>query len=239
MVSQIIQINQTSLKSPKRELQELLQTLPQGTKLEDAPPKVMALLALEALKTLTMAENWGFSPEASETYVETLLEDLEEYPARDVFLFFDKWRKTSTKKPTTADAVGYIKRNGKPPLRESDIIAIRKKDGADKTPDDWQMLREWEAQQSEGWDDAPSTNQASANQAQEITALRRKVAQLEAQLAGNRTEQATTNQVDICIATIKAKLEKPLEEKIQSTVDMMRRQGCTEEDVLEFIASIS
>ena len=44
-----------------------------------------------------------------------------------------------------------IKRNGRPPLKESDIIAIRRKDGEFRTLAEWEALKEWELEQVDGW----------------------------------------------------------------------------------------
>jgi hypothetical protein len=214
----------------------MMQCLPQ------TPLKHNPLAKIDVVFTITqcfaLCKTYGKTAQDMDLMIEAYLQMLGDYSADLIIKAFKTEVQECDEIPTLARITSRIKRNGKPPLRESDIIAIRKKDGADRSRDDWQMLREWEAQQSEGWEDA-TTAQLQASQSQELTALRRKVAQLEAQLLGNRTEEATSSQANICIASIKAKLEKPLEEKIQSTVDMMRRQGCTEEDVLEFIASIS
>lgn len=183
-----------------------------------------------------MSENYSFSPQASQDYVETLLEDLEQYPVQKVAMVFEAWRKTSKSRITTADAINLIERGGRPPLKESDIIAIRKKHGEDRTSDDWSDLREWEAQQRTGWGD--NVAKPSINLQQDNQKLRSQITQLEAQLARRNTDDVINKQSDFCFKSIREKLEKSLSAKIQSTVDFMRKSGASENDVLEFLDSV-
>lgn len=103
---------------------------------------------------------------------------LAQYPGEKAVKAFQVWLERSQEFPTPADIIGLIKRNGKPPIRESDIIAINKKDGADRTRAEWKMLREYEEQQQDGWEENEDKQQFTL---QENLRLRDEIAKLQAE----------------------------------------------------------
>lgn len=94
---------------------------------------------------------YGKQPENIATINKLFHTILGNYEAEKAVKAFEIWIGRSQEFPTPADIISLIKRNGKPPLMESDIIAINKKDGASRTRAEWQMLREWGEEQSGGW----------------------------------------------------------------------------------------
>lgn len=171
---------------------------------------------------------YGRAPESAET-VERLFQNLlAPYPADKAIRAFEVWLERSQEFPTPADIIGIIKRNGKPPLKESDIIAIRKKDGEDRDGTEWRMLREWDEQQSEGWDDVSSpvkdqaTLQENIRLREEVRGLRDEVKRLASSLKAEQNR----------------KLPEPTyDEKVERTVKFMREIGAPEADIQAFLAA--
>lgn len=142
----------------------------------------------------------------------------------------ETWLQRSQEFPTPADIIGLIQRNGKPPLKESDIITIRKKDGELRTPDEWAMLREWDKQQMAGWDDAPSAEKQEATM-HENFALRRQVKELEQKV---RELSDTLHRERIAKGAEAPKQSE--QDKIMRTVAEMRRSGVSEQAIQEFMS---
>ena len=173
---------------------------------------------------------YGRAPESTATVERLFQTMLAPYPAGKVIRAFEAWLERSQEFPTPADIIGLIKRNGKPPLKESDIIAIRKKDGEDRDGTEWRMLREWDEQQSEGWDDVPSPEKDQAT-LQENIRLREEVKQL---------REETKKLAGLLEAEKNRKAPEPtLDEKIQRTVKWMRDTGAPELEINDFIATQS
>jgi hypothetical protein len=202
---------------------------------DDAEAKIKVAAAIDYC--FALCKTYGKTSEDMEKMQKAFVSMLGEYPHEKVIKAFRTHVERSDEIPTLASIISLIRRNGKPLLLESDIIAIRKKHDEDKTSSDWDKLREWQDQQDECWEDAPDSLM-EANLKQENRRLRQRIADLEAQLMGRETHRVIEKQVNLSIATIKAQLEKPLEQKIQDTADYMRRNGASEKDILEFLDSI-
>ncbi|OWK35417.1 hypothetical protein [Fimbriiglobus ruber] len=130
--------------------------------------------------------------------------------------------------PDPADIVGLIKRNGKPPLSQAVYIAIQKKAGEDRSPEDWQYLREYEAQQREEFE-----GPHDARQAEEVQQENRR---LRTELIDFRKECKRLAKL-LHEARIVKGIEPPLrttEEKVRATITAMRESGASAEDVEQF-----
>lgn len=178
-----------------------------------------------------MFKLFGREPESFDSYTKVILSDLAEYPASQVLLALKTHSMRSQEPPTTADLAMLIRRKGKPPLKESDIIAIRKKDGEHRTSAEWEMLREWEAQQSEGWDDFDPGRERRISQ--DNIALRKQVQELKEE---NRRLAELLNQTKVAKG-----LERPKpseDERIRNTIFVMRESGASEGELVEFLATM-
>jgi hypothetical protein len=156
---------------------------------------------------------------------------LANFPAEKVVRAFETWIGRSEEFPTPAGIINLIKRNGKPPLSESMYIQISKKACEDRTPEDWQYLRDYQADQQDGWADSPDPRKESAT-AEENRRLRQELADL-------RTEYERL--ADLLRAERAKKTpmtpQLTISEKVQRTVETMRADGVPEEDVQAFIFS--
>jgi hypothetical protein len=177
-------------------------------------------------------KTYGKEPESLESITTTMLKDLADFPKDQIALAFKIHAQRSVEFPTTADIVGLIKRKGKPPLKESDIIAIRKKDGEHRTREDWGMLTEWDAQQNESFPEfADDTAKHDALLADNIS-LRRQLASAKdeiSRLSNLLTEARVANGIE---------QPKPdMQTKIDRTAKHMRETGAPQENIDEFLLS--
>lgn len=145
-------------------------------------PQGQKEVVLEIHNRFHAMKTYGKAPESLDSIIAVMLRDLEGYPRDKVMAAFKLHAQRSAEFPTTADLIGIIKRNGKPPLRESDVIAIRRKDGELRTPEEWAMLREWDAQAAEGWGSEYRNEQKERATLEENIRLRQRVAELEAEV---------------------------------------------------------
>ncbi len=154
---------------------------------------------------------------------------LAKYPADRAIKAFELWLERSQEFPTPADIIGLIKRNGRPPIKESDVIAVRKKYGADRSSDDWQLLREWDKQQNEEWGGDYEDNVKDTATEQENIKLRQKLKEMEFQLVAVN-ESLKSLRVEKGVA----KPEYTKEEKVRRTIEAMRSEGAKQEDIEDF-----
>lgn len=177
-------------------------------------------------------KTYGKEPESLESITRIFQKDLGHYPTEKILKAIAVHSQRSAEFPTVADISLLIVRNGKPPIKESDVIAIRKKEGEFRTPGEWQMLRDWDAQQSRGWDGEVVIDERSheAN-AMENERLRGKVIELEKEVS-RLTELLHKERV------MKG-VEKPrmsAQERIAKTVEGMRLSGAPQEAIDLFLA---
>lgn len=184
-------------------------------------------VAVEIYTRFHAMKTWGKEPESLDGITQTMMRDLSAYSAEKILKAFSTHAQRSQDFPTTFDLVNLIKRNGRPPLRESDVIAIRRKDGEDRSPGEWQMLREWDDQQFEAWDDEPCPFKQE-NFLKENVQLRQalKDAQAEISRLGNLVSQLKREPI---------KHEESYEAKVQRTIEFMKKTGCSEADITEFV----
>ena len=182
-------------------------------------------LAVELYDRFHAMKTYGKEPESLESITRIFKRDLAEYPTGRILQAISTHAMRCDEFPTVSDIVGLIQRNGRPPLRESDIIAIRKKDGADRSRADWKTLEEWERQQSAEWGgDAPAAEMALENRK-----LRETIARLEKQLR-ERGQPVEAKQFSI------PKLSP--QQRVDNTIAAMRAQGKSDADIEEFRQSV-
>jgi hypothetical protein len=178
---------------------------------------------------LAMQKLYGRSVENTEIVIRMFHKLLANQPAEKVTKAFEAWLLKSQEFPTPADIISLIQRNGKPPLKESDIIAIRKKDGEHRTKADWQMLAEWDAQQHIGWDDTNSDNLAAVA---EIEKLRK-------ELAAAKVEISRLQEI-LRLDDLRKNYTPPKhKDKVQNTLNLMKAECYPESDIQEFLASLT
>jgi hypothetical protein len=171
---------------------------------------------------------WGKDPDSLEGAVALFQMTLAGYPMEKIRKGFKIHLSRSGEMPTPADIVGLIKRNGKPPLSQAMYIAISKKDGEDRTDADWQYIREYEADQREGFSEMsdPVKDEATAI---ENSRLRKELMYLcdeVKRLADLLHAERKRNGLE--------KAKPTLQAKIDATIEAMREGGASEADIDEF-----
>ena len=181
---------------------------------------------------LALQKLYGRDVANAGTIIDLFQRMMGEYPADKVIKAFEIWMKRSQEFPTPADIINLIRRDGKPPLRESDIIAIRKKDGEFRTRAECDMLKEWDAQQQEGWG---GCNDVTKNEItlQENIRLRQQIKRLEEENIRAWDEVKQLRSIKVAKPS-----DVPLDEKIQRTIDDMRKSGAPQNYIDEFLESI-
>ena len=186
-------------------------------------------LAVELYERFHAMRTYGKEPESLDSIVSVFARDLADYPAEKVLRAIRAHAQRSAEFPTVADVAGLIRRNGRPPLSESQFVAVSRKDGADRTPEDWQFLRDWRAEH-EGWEDEPDAARQAADRA-EVVRLRHEVKAL-------RDENARLAEHARQVSVSKG-LERPRpgeQERIDATAAAMRAGGAPQADIDEFLA---
>lgn len=191
-------------------------------------------LARELYDRFQAMKTYGKEPESLKSIVSIFIRDLADYPTEKVLKAISTHAKYSQEFPTVADISGLIRRNGKPQIKESDIIAINKKDGQDRTRDEWQMLRDWSDERSTGWRDEPDPVKDAAMLAdnqrlrQEINDLKAEIRRLGALALEKRAAKLNPPPIRI--------LEISKEQRAINTILAMREEKIPESDIMEFAA---
>lgn len=222
--------NPTKTSDPRQQLSRVSSN--SGLALIDNPDG-QEEIAKEIHARFHAMKTYGKEPESLASITSTMLKDLIEFPAEKILLAFKTHAQRNEEFPITAALINLIKRNGKPPLKESDIIAIRKKDGEDRTRAEWDMLREWDSQQQEGWQEYADPQKDAANLAETIR-LRQEL--MDAKAESRRLADLLHEE------RMRKGIEKPkpsLNEKINRTVEEMRKSGATQEAIDEFLSQYS
>lgn len=177
-------------------------------------------------------KTYGKESESFESIIYTFNKDLADYPLEKIMMAIKTHSQRSSEFPTVADIVLLIRNNGRPPLKESDIIAIRKKEGEYRTRAEWAMLREWEAQQSEAWQ---PTGSDSVVAVVENERLRKELA--DAKKENSRLQEIM--RLDDLRKSYIPPAPPKAQDKIQSTINAMKADGRTDSDIEEFINSLT
>lgn len=188
-----------------------------------------------------LCDTYGKTAKDMDLMIDGFIAMLAEYPADKVIRAFRTHVERSQKLPTLADIIGLIKRNGRPPLNESDVVRVSKIDPEHRTRDQWALLREWDNQQAEGWgaDDAQRTERHDV----ENRRLRQRVRELEVEvkrLGGllrkpSGFSEKPTHPLRLTYPPVSDNPPTHCE-KMRATIDQMRKDGCTQTDIEDFIA---
>jgi hypothetical protein len=198
-------------------------------------PKGRQLLATRLYRDFYAMKTYGKEPESLESIVSLFNETLAGYPLYKINAALVTHAQRSQEFPTPADIVGLIRRNGRPPLSEARFVAISRKDGADRTPEEWQYLRDWEADRDDGWADEPGDEKIdnlradNASLRQHLREAQDEIRRLGRLALERREEQRRPFDLTRPALT--------REEKVARTVEEMRRAGAPEEDISAFLAS--
>lgn len=194
--------------------------------------KISLTLRLErdfhALKT------YGKEPESLDSIIDVMLETLADFEPEQIERAWKIHTQRSPEFPTPADIVGLIRRGGKPPLERSIYIAASKKEGCDRTAEEWDYIRDYEREAMQG-------DPAIVRHPEDVESSATIIRNLKAQLIAEQKENARLQELlrdarqakGIGVPVI------PLSDKVQNTIDYMRKTGASEEDIQEFINSLA
>jgi hypothetical protein len=186
-------------------------------------------LAVELYKRFHAMKTYGKEPESLDSITEVFISDLAEFPAEKVMQAIKTHCQRSDEFFTVADIAGLIKRNGKPPLSKERYIAIQKKDGADRTSEDWQYLRDYESEQDDGWAGDSRDDEKISNLRMDNERLRKRVSELENEAAKAWNEVKKLR--------LSLGIEKPaidVLDKAKRTLETMKATGASQEQIDEF-----
>lgn len=187
-------------------------------------------IAVELYDRFHAMKTYGKEPESLESIIRIFKKDLSNYPTQAIMKAISIHSQRSQEFPTVSDISGIIKRKGRPPIKESDVIAVRKKDGQDRTPDDWALLREWDEQQRHEEFGEEIAVEDYTRLKDETIRLRLQIKELQnenkrlAQLL--RNEQLKNSQPKESISQ---------DERLENTVKHMRETGAPESDINDFV----
>ena len=179
----------------------------------------------------TVQKLYGRDPGSIESVNEVFHSTLSRFPAEYVLKAFTIWIERSQEFPTPADIITLIKRKGKPPLSREIYVGISKKDGEDRTAEDWQYMRDYEADQK-GEDSDFDDPVKADNFQQENIRLRQQMMQMQSDM--QRLKQLLQE------TRVAKGIEPPKQseqDKITKTVNYMQEVGAPQEDIDAFIAS--
>lgn len=154
---------------------------------------------------------------------------LAKYQSEKVIKAFQTWLEKSQEFPTPSDIIGLIKRNGKPPLLESQFIAISKKEYCDRSPEENWFLHEWQDQQNEHWE-IETDPQKQADILADNMLQREENKKL---VTENQRLIELLNEEKSRIHQDRAHI--PMQDKIQRTAEHMRATGSSENDIADFL----
>jgi hypothetical protein len=87
---------------------------------------------------------YGKDAEAMESVVYLFNMVLSDYTWPEIETAFRYYWKNFKGLPEPADIANIIERKGKPPFERSVYITIQKKDGSDRSQEEWQYIRDYE-----------------------------------------------------------------------------------------------
>lgn len=126
----------------------------------EAKQKLTAMLT-QCFQSLKV---YGKEPEQFEGVVSMFNMVLADYSIEQIYAAFKFYLKHNSEMPAPADIANIIERGNRPALDRSVYISISKKDGCDRTEDDWQYLRDYERFQQTGeMKPAPPRRPSKAN----------------------------------------------------------------------------
>lgn len=104
--------------------------------------KALAVMLHQCFQTLRI---YGKEPEVLESVVAMFRLVLADYSTERIIDGFGVWLKRSNEMPTPADIANIIERGNKPPFERAVYVSLGRKPPEDRTPDEWQYMRGYEA----------------------------------------------------------------------------------------------
>lgn len=185
-------------------------------------------LVAELYQRFETSKLYGKSPEAMQSIVFVFLRDLSEFPVDRIMKAIQTHAQRSDEFPTVADIYGLIKRNGRPPVTEAMYVTASRKDGADRTAADWDIIRDFENDRMTGWADHAPNPDEHRQLREEIDRLRREVASL-----WDEKERAWA-EVRKYRQSIDLKPQTTMNERVEKTIAAMKEAGAPQEDIDAF-----
>lgn len=193
----------------------------------DNGSKALAIKLSNAFDALNL---YSKKPENMAGIARTFLDVLGEYATIDVMQAFDIWVRRESRFPAPADIVGLIEQNGRPPLSDAMYVNISKKDPCDRTQADWDYMNEYENEKRDG-DRGENTLLKLTN---DNSLLRKKVHEQADRIRSLYQEiQMLRSELGQKVREVRVKFDDPMV-KINNTVEFMRENGCSEEDIQQF-----
>lgn len=185
------------------------------------------------LACFSVQKMYGRQPENIEVINQVFHRILGKYRGNRVLMAFEAWMERSQEFPTPADIVSLLKRNGRPPLSKEIYISISKKEPEFRNSNDWQYLREYEAQAHEEGFGSDFTDEKKEDESTfEIKRLRAETAWLRAE-----NEKLAKLLHEARVAKGIEKPEITHEQKVNNTLEYLKSIKAPEIDIQEFIAT--
>ena len=89
-------------------------------------------------------QTFGKDPEQMNNLTKLFLFTLADYPYESISKALRFFIKHNNSMPTPSDIVNIIERNGKPPFEKSVYITLMKKQGYERTSEEWEYIRDYE-----------------------------------------------------------------------------------------------
>lgn len=187
------------------------------------------VLATELYRRFHAMKTYGKEPESLDSIIEVFASDLAEYPVENIMLAIKTHCQRSQEFPTPADIIGLIKRNGRAAITDAQYIAVSKMMGEDRSPADWQLMRDYEAEKRTGWNGAEDPKKETDYRDENIR-LRQEIKRLKAQF--DCMTMVARERVEVR----RLQAESPAV-KVENTVVMMQKEGFSQTDIDAFILS--
>lgn len=186
-------------------------------------PKAREQAVIAIRQCFDVCETYGKTPQQLETMVDAMIGMLGDYQPDLVMRAFRTHVERSSKLPTLADIVGLIRRGGRPEVTYSDVIEARKVPADTRTPEDWELIRRWDAQQQEGWSVADShTDEALRS---ENRRLREEVMELK------KRNTALAIELRVIREELEKKPKITEDRRALDTIEWLRSVGATEAEI--------
>lgn len=191
-------------------------------------PEGQKALAVELFERFHAMKTYGREPESLESTIRIFTKDLEKYPANLILKAISTHAKRSNEFPTTADIIGLIRRNGRPPLSKERYISIQRKEREFWTREERRYVDEYDEELSDSWDDEIASDK-------KIQQLHADNELLRARLAEAKAENILAWQEVKQLRAIKQNKHELNEiEKINRTIKAMEDTGAPKENIEEF-----
>ena len=143
ILSEIAMLAAKDLPQKQKELKRPLSDHPKPLALRESQESKRQLtnLIFQCFQSLKL---YGKEPEALEEINAMFHFVLADYPLEKISQAIAFYLKTNDQMPAPADIAMIIERGNKPPFDKSVYIAVCKKNGEDRTPEEWEYKNDYE-----------------------------------------------------------------------------------------------